>query len=92
MTVSAEFSATYNIPRGVLVDSVLDAALNGGCELLAGDVIIAIDRIAIEDMDALNDMKYRHTVGETMVATVLRGGNVIEVKSPLFPEDILSDE
>ena len=92
MTVSAELSAAYDTPRGVLVDSVLDAAAEGGCELLSGDVITAIDGREILNMDALNDMKYRHSIGDVMRVTVVRAGVVKNVDVPLFSDSILDNK
>ncbi len=92
MTVSAELSAAYDTPRGVLVDSVLDAAAEGGCELLPGDVITTIDGREILNMDALNDMKYRHSIGDVMRVTVVRAGVVKNVDVPLFSDSILDNK
>jgi 2-alkenal reductase len=81
--------------QGVLVSSVVDggpadkAGIRGGTEettfrghnvVLGGDIIIAVDGKPVRDFDALIAYLMANTeVGQTIILTVIRGGQTIEV-------------
>ncbi|MCQ2354106.1 MAG: trypsin-like peptidase domain-containing protein [Clostridia bacterium] len=63
---------------GVYVASVdKDRSSNGLLEV--GDIITAIDGVAVEDVEELREVLFDHFSGETLVLTVYRGGNSVPV-------------
>ena len=70
--VSALTAAFYNIPQGILVDQVApesDAAAKG---LTAGDVIIGVDDIRVENISDACTLRDEHQAGDTMKLTFYR--------------------
>jgi len=85
-----QFSTALGIKKGVAVLGVLPEgpAHKAGVrpfqrapsgEIIAGDVIIAIDGKEISNIDQLLDALERHQPGETVKVTLLREGKSIEV-------------
>jgi S1-C subfamily serine protease len=52
-------------------------------EVIAGDIITAIDGKPVASLDELLDALERHRPGETVALTLLRGDKSIEVKVQL---------
>lgn len=86
----AQFSAALGIPKGVAVLGVLPdspAAAAGikpfqrgpAGDVIAGDVITAIDGKPVANLDELLDALERHRPGDTVTLALLRGGKSIEV-------------
>ena len=48
-----------------------------------GDVITAIDGTTITTMDELNNIKYSHSIGDTVTLKLVREGNEMEVSLTL---------
>jgi len=88
-TVSAEMAEFYEVPVGVGVESVFEAAAAGGCPLEPGDVIVAADGRTVTDMADLNDVKFRHRVGETMEVSVWREGRTLKLLLPMLDAAVL---
>ena len=85
-----QFSSALGIKKGVAVLGVLpeSPAQKAGIrpfqwaptgEVIAGDVITAIDGREIANIDQLLDALERHQPGETVKVTLLREGKSIEV-------------
>ena len=84
--VSALTAAFYNIPQGILVDQVApesDAAAKG---LTAGDVIIGVDDIRVENISDACTLRDEHKAGDTMKLTVYRQGSTHEINIQLMEE------
>ena len=84
--VSALTAAFYNIPQGILVDQVApesDAAAKG---LTAGDVIIGVDDIRVENISDACTLRDEHKAGDTMKLTFYRQGSTHEINLQLMDE------
>lgn len=84
--VSALAAAFYNIPQGILVDQVApesDAAAKG---LTAGDVIIGVDDIRVENISDVCTLRDEHKAGDTMKLTFYRQGSTHEINIQLMEE------
>ncbi len=84
--VSALTAAFYNIPQGILVDQVApesDAAAKG---LTAGDVIIGVDDIRVENISDACALRDEHKAGDTMKLTFYRQGSTHEINIQLMEE------
>ena len=84
--VSALAAAFYNIPQGILVDQVApesDAAAKG---LIAGDVIIGVDDIRVENISDACTLRDEHKAGDTMKLTFYRQGSTHEINIQLMEE------
>ena len=84
--VSALTAAFYNIPQGILVDQVApesDAAAKG---LTAGDVIIGVDDIRVENISDACILRDEHKAGDTMKLTFYRQGFTHEINIQLMEE------
>ena len=84
--VSALAAAFYNIPQGILVDQVApesDAAAKG---LTAGDVIIGVDDIRVENISDACTLRDEHKAGDTMKLTFYRQGSTHEINIQLMEE------
>lgn len=84
--VSALAAAFYNIPQGILVDQVApesDATAKG---LTAGDVIIGVDDIRVENISDACTLRDEHKAGDTMKLTFYRQGSTHEINIQLMEE------
>lgn len=84
--VSALAAAFYDIPQGILVDQVApesDAAAKG---LTAGDVIIGVDDIRVENISDACTLRDEHKAGDTMKLTFYRQGSTHEINIQLMEE------
>lgn len=84
--VSALTAAFYNIPQGILVDQVApesDAAAKG---LTAGDVIIGVDDIRVENISDACTLRDEHKAGDTMKLIFYRQGSTHEINIQLMEE------
>ena len=76
-------SKYYNLPVGVYVQSVEDISSAQKAGIKVGDVITAIDGTTITTMDELNNIKYSHSIGDTVTLKLVREGNEMEVSLTL---------
>lgn len=76
-------SKYYNLPIGVYVQSVEDFSSAQKAGIKVGDVITAIDGTTITTMDELNNIKYSHSIGDTVTLKLIREGKEIEVSLTL---------
>lgn len=81
--IDESISKYYNLPIGVYVQSVEDFSSAQKAGLKVGDVITAIDGTTITTMDELNEIKYSHSIGDTVTLKIVRDGNEMEVKLTL---------
>jgi S1-C subfamily serine protease len=82
--------------RGVLVLQVQSgspaarAGLQGASvdsrgDVVGGDVILAVDGVSVDSLDALLDVLDRHAVGDAVRLSVYRGGQVVTLEAVLGP-------
>jgi serine protease Do len=89
--VTAEIAQTMGLsrPGGVLLKSEYPGGPAASAGLKVGDVILSIDGVDVEDMQALNYRIATHKAGDVVKAHVAGGGPVrdVAVKLGLPPED-----
>ena len=76
-------SKYYNLPIGVYVQSVEDFSSAQKAGIKIGDVIIAVDGTKITTMDELNNIKYSHSIGDTITLTINREGKEMDISLTL---------
>lgn len=75
-TVSGDLKREKDLAvnRGVLVDSLLENSAAGQAGIQAGDVIVAIDELAIDNSPGLQEIIARHRPGDQLKVKVNRKG------------------
>jgi serine protease Do len=78
-----DIARQYNLPVGVLIDSVtpLSGAYKAG--LKRGDIITKFVGVAVKDYDSLNNEKNKHKPGETVSVEIYRDGKTLKVEVTL---------
>ena len=87
---SPQVHAALRLPKGIAIVGVVarspaEAAgikpfLRGAKgEIIAGDIIVAMDGKIITTLDEFLDVLERHSSGDTLAVTVLRGGTTLEL-------------
>ena len=56
-------------------------------EIIAGDIIVAMDNKLITNVDEFLEVIERHNAGDTITVTVLRGGTTVELPVKLGPAE-----
>jgi len=85
-----QVQAALRLPKGVAIVGVVPRSpadlagikpfrRNQRGEIVAGDIIVAMDNKPIATVDEFLDVLERHNAGDTVTATVLRGGTTVEV-------------
>ena len=77
---------TYNLVKGFYVRSVDDFSPAQKAGIQAGDIIIKADGTNVENVDELNEIKNKHSVGDTMELTINREGTEKTVTVTLVEE------
>lgn len=77
--VDEQKSKYYNLPIGIYVDSVEDFSSSKKAGIKAGDIIIAIDGTTVTTMDELNEIKYSHSIGDTVTLKINRDGTEMDI-------------
>ncbi|MCP4544874.1 MAG: PDZ domain-containing protein [bacterium] len=77
------------INRGILVEDVVSGTPADRAGLREGDVIVGLDEQAVDDVDRFRFMVAERNVGDMIVISVHRDGEVLEMSIELmeFPED-----
>ena len=87
---SPQVHAALRLPKGIAIVGVVARSpaevagikpfLRGAKgEIIAGDIIVAMDGKIITTLDEFLDVLERHSSGDTVAVTVLRGGTTIEL-------------
>jgi S1-C subfamily serine protease len=56
-------------------------------EIIAGDIIVAMDNKLVTNADEFLEVIERHNAGDTITVTVLRGGTTVELPVKLGPAE-----
>lgn len=78
--VSQQMSQFYDIPQGVLVDSVTSGGPAEAAGIRSGDIIVKFDGVVVQSMSELNAQKDKHKAGDTVELTVYRDGKTYTTK------------
>lgn len=83
--ISAEVAEAFDLPnrRGAVVDSVQDGSGADAAGIRSGDVIVAVDGLPLASMSDLVAEVRRRTPGDTVVFTVLRDGERLDLEAVL---------
>ena len=77
---------TYNLVKGFYVRSVDDFSPAQKAGIQAGDIIVKADGTTVENVNELNEIKNKHSVGDTMELTINRDGTEKTVTVTLVEE------
>jgi len=75
--------------------SIADVAAGGAAEkagLKKGDLIIKVDGTAIKNKDTLNEMRDKKNPGDTMVFTVMREGELLDITVTLSEDTTMQSQ
>jgi S1-C subfamily serine protease len=61
------------------------ASVDSGGDWAGGDVILAVDGVSVESVEALIDVLDRHAVGDAVRLSVYRGGQIVTLEAVLGP-------
>ena len=84
--MTAELARSLDLPedtQGVLVQEVTADSPADDANLQTGDIITALDREAVEDVQGLRDMIQQHQAGDEVTLTILRDGEEMQVQVTL---------
>ena len=81
--VSDAESKKYNLPKGVLVDTIEEGSPAEKAGLQASDIITKIEGNSIKNVTELNRIKNKYKIGDTVSLTIIRNGEELEVKVTL---------
>ncbi len=81
--VSDAESKKYNLPKGVLVDTIEEGSPAEKAGLQASDIITKIEGNSIKNVTELNRIKNKYKIGDTVSLTIIRNGEELELKVTL---------
>ena len=81
--IDEEKSEYYKLPIGVYVKSVEDFSAAQKAGIKPGDVITAVNGTSITNMDELNDIKYKYSIGDTITLKLNRDGKDMDISITL---------
>ena len=76
---------------GLFVDTVMEGSGAANSGIIAGDLIIKADGKIVNTVDGLNEIRDTKKPGDTMVLTVIRNGEMIDI-NVILGEDIPEEE
>ncbi len=94
ITASAVDSNTakrYNLPEGIYVESVDEGSSAEKAGLQVSDIITKIEGQEVKSVSELNKIKYTYNIGETVVLTVYRNGQEVEVSVVLSEQPEITE-
>ena len=73
-TLSSFYQHYYRMPAGLLITQVDTGSTADRAGVLAGDILLTLGDIAVKDMNTLNALLNRCSIGDTVQITIYRGG------------------
>ena len=83
--IDESISKYYNLPIGLYVKYVADFSPAQKAGLQVGDVITSVDGAEIKTQDELNEIKFKHSIGDTITLKINRNGEEKEI--PIILEE-----
>ncbi len=77
--VTESLSKKYNYPIGIYIVKIDEFSSAEIAGLKIGDVITAADGTPVPNMDKLNEIKNSHNIGDEMVLTIFRNGEIRDI-------------
>lgn len=81
--IDESISKYYNLPIGLYVKYVADFSPAQKAGLQVGDVITSVDGTTIKTLNELNEIKFKHSIGDTMTLKIVRNGEEKEISITL---------
>lgn len=81
--IDEQKSQYYKLPIGVYVSEVEDFSAAQKAGLKPGDVIIAADGTTVTNKDDLDEIKYSHSIGDTITLKISREGKEMDISLTL---------
>lgn len=81
--LSESTAKRYNLPVGIYVEDISENSGAYNSELRKGDVITAINGQSITTMQELNSIKNEKEIGDTIILTIYRSGEYMDVEITL---------
>ena len=82
----------YGLPEGVYVTYVAPDSGAWEAGVRKGDIITAINGVAVSSVDALNTVKNRFSAGDTVTLTIYRSGQTADVDITLMDEALQTEQ
>lgn len=84
-TINWQIAAQASLPvdRGVYISEVSPGGPAEAAGLQAGDIVIAIDGVAIDAQNAFAEVLFMHQPGDTVVVDILRGDQTLSLQLTL---------
>ena len=82
-TLTEEIAKKHNLVAGVYIASVEQYSAAEKAGLKIGDVITSFDGKEVKTMDELNEIKYKHSIGDTVTLKIYRDGKTQDIKVTL---------
>ena len=73
-TLSSFYQHYYRMPAGLLITQVDTGSTADRAGVLAGDILLTLGDTAVKDMNTLNALLNRYSIGDTVQITIYRGG------------------
>ncbi len=90
-TISAMAAVFYNLPQGVLVDSVAEASDAYEKGIKAGDVIVSVNGERVSGVTGAVKQRNRFKAGDSITLSVYRQGTVYKIELTLGEQTNLSE-
>lgn len=81
--IDEQKSEYYNLPIGIYISEVEDFSAAQKAGLKPGDVIIAVDGTTVTTRDELDEIKYSHSIGDTITLKINRDGKEMDISLTL---------
>ena len=77
--ITESLSQRYNLPIGIYISEIENFSAAEIAGLKIGDVIVAADGTKVSTMNELNEIKNAHSVGDNLILTISREGEIFDV-------------
>lgn len=81
--IDQQKSEYYKLPIGIYISEVEDFSAAQKAGLKPGDVIIAVDGTPVTTKDELDEIKYSHSIGDTITLKINRDGKEMDISLTL---------
>jgi len=77
--ITQEDAEEFQMMPGVFVQNVYEGSAAEQAGMQEGDVILYLDGVQVPTVDALREIISRHSVGDTVMVTIWRNGEILEL-------------
>jgi serine protease Do len=78
--ISDTLSRYYNLPKGIYITDVTTGSAAEKAGIKTEDILVSLDNKTVETLSDLDKIKEAHKAGDTVNATVARGGSKISLR------------